>query len=59
MKALAQACHDSLSLQGTYDCAKMIPEPFDAPPVRSPQAVHTLLTQRFRGANVVQWHTVR
>ena len=37
-----------------HDCASVVRHPVDAPPMRSPQAVHSLLARRFSGSNVVE-----
>jgi hypothetical protein len=40
--------------QQAVDCADVVPEPIDASPIRSPQAMHTLLARKFSGLNVVE-----
>ena len=36
------------------DCTQLVSEPVDASPMRSPQAVHSLLAERFRGRALVE-----
>ena len=36
------------------DCSQLVSEPVDASPMRSPQAVHSVLAERFRGRALVE-----
>ena len=36
------------------DCTQLVSEPVDASPMRSPQAVHSVLAERFRGRALVE-----
>lgn len=36
------------------NCSVVVPEPIDTSPIRSPQAVHTVLAHHFRGRSVVE-----
>lgn len=41
-------------MNATIDCARAVPSPVDASPIRSPQAVHTALLPHFRGLDIVE-----
>jgi len=42
------------AVSGVLDCMRLVPSPFDTSPIRSPQAVHSLIARRVAGKNLVE-----
>ena len=42
------------AVSGVLDCMQLVPSPFDTSPIRSPQAVHSLIARHVAGKNLVE-----
>jgi hypothetical protein len=50
---------DAPAATGAIDCSRLVPSPLDVSPIRSPQAVHTVLARAFSGKRLIEIGTRR